>query len=118
MSDPIELATQLGKAIAESPEAQKYRQAREALEAEGDLAQTFEAYHEQAEKVARLEAENKPVEVADKHKLQELNQTLVSAPTFKQFTAAQMDYVDLMRRVNQALSGELTPIEGAEDSDQ
>ena len=50
--------------------------------------------------------------VDDKHKLQQLNAALVASDLFKTFTAAQMEYVDLMRKVNQALRDELAAIEG------
>lgn len=112
MSACIELARRLGKALADSPQATAYRAAREELNAQPDVRQTLQAYQQQAEKVARLEAEEKPVEVEDKHRLQELNNQLIASEVFKKLTAAQVEWVDLMRRVNQALEGELTEVEG------
>ena len=111
MTACTELARRLGKAIADSPEATAYRAARDELAADADLSQTLEDYQQQARKIAQLEAEQKPVEVDDKHKLQELNAKLVAADLFKQFTATQVEYVDLMRKVNQALRNELAVIE-------
>ena len=111
MSDIIDLATQLGKAIASSSEAARLRDARKALEAETDTLRTLQDYHKQSDKVAELESQNKPVEIADKHRLQELHDKLVSQSTFKKFTAAQVDYIDLMRRVNDTLRRQLGEIE-------
>jgi cell fate (sporulation/competence/biofilm development) regulator YlbF (YheA/YmcA/DUF963 family) len=111
VTDCIELAARLGKAMADSPEAVALRAAREALNAEPELTRTLGEYQKQADKIARLEREQKPVEVEDKHKLQELNDDLVASDVFKKFTAAQVEYVDLMRKVNDAIRRELTETE-------
>ena len=111
MTAVIELASRLGKAIADSPEAAGLRAVRDELSAQPELAQTLKDFREQAAKVARLERENKPVEVDDKHRLQELNNKLVASEVFKKFTAAQVEYVDLMRKVNNAIRRELTETE-------
>lgn len=113
MKSILELAEQLGQAISDSPQADAMRKARQALEAEEGLMQTLNDYQEQADKVGRLEQENKPVEVDDKHKLRRLHDTLVSSEAFKAFNAAQMDYADLMRQVNGALRSKLESVEGA-----
>ena len=108
----IQLAERLGKAIADSPAATKLQEARKAMAGEADLTKTLDEYQKQSQKVAMLESENKPVEVADKHALRDLQDKLVSADAFKKFTAAQVDYVDLMRKVNEALQSQLSQIEG------
>jgi len=109
----IELAERLGKAIAGSRPADRLRRARKAIEAEAQLSETLEEFRKQSEKVAKLEAENKPVEVEDKHKLRDLHEKLVGSEKFKNFTAAQVDYVDLMRKVNDALQKHLAGTEMA-----
>ncbi len=113
MAAIIELAERLGKAIADSPQASALRTARDELNRHEDIKQTLEDFRVQQEKVAQLEAEQKPVEVDDKHKLQDLHNALVSSEIFKGYTAAQVDYVDLMRKVNQAISSQLAATEGA-----
>lgn len=103
----IELASRLGKAIAESPQAAKLRAAKDELEKHAEVKQILTDYNAQAEKVAKLEAEGKTIEVDDKHRLQELQDSLVSNEVFKQYTAAQVDYVDLHRAVNAELRKQL-----------
>ena len=112
MSACIELAKRLGKAIADSPQAADLRAARQALEAREELMKTLDEYQKQTDKVEQLQREKKPVEVEDKHKLQELNNRLIASEIFKSFTAAQVEYVDLMRKVNAALRAELDATEG------
>lgn len=107
-----QLAGRLGKQIAESPEAKKLREARAELRNDSETHQTLQEYQKQSEKMSQLRQENKPIEVGDKHRLEELEQKLTASETFKRFTAAQVDYVDLMRKVNDALSKHLSDVEG------
>jgi len=107
----IELARRLGQAMAQAPAAVAVRAARKELDAQADLKQTLDDYQKQVGKVARLEQAGKPVEVEDKHRLRELNDKLVASEVFKKYTAAQVDYVDLMRKVNDAIRKELTETE-------
>ena len=113
MSAITELAGRLGKTIASSPPATALRDAREALAAQPELAQLLTNFQNQSDKIRQLEAEGKPVEVDDKHQLQTLQDELVASEIFKKFTAAQVDYIDLMRQVNQAIQNELVPTEGS-----
>jgi cell fate (sporulation/competence/biofilm development) regulator YlbF (YheA/YmcA/DUF963 family) len=45
------------------------------------------------------------------HRLQELQQKLLAHEVFKTFTAKQVDYVDLMRQVNDVIRKHLAPTE-------
>lgn len=110
--DPIiEQAERLGKSIADSQQAQSFRVAQEQFDKNPDALQIYKDYQEQSRKLAALEAENKPIEVDDKHKLEELRAKLVADETFKKLSAAQVDYVDLMRRVNVAMQEHMSPAE-------
>jgi len=108
MEKAIELAEQLGKAISQSPQALALRTAREHFASHPDLVQLLRDYQMQADKIAQLERENKPIEVEDKHKLEELHNKLIAAEPFKKLTSAQVEYIDLMRRVNEAMQKHLT----------
>jgi len=107
VDDITSLAERLGKAIADSPQAKRLHEARQGLHADKDLEKLLNDYQDQSEKIARLEGENKPVEVEDKHKLQGLHDRLVSSEPFKKFTAAQVEYMDLMRQVNEAMQAQM-----------
>jgi cell fate (sporulation/competence/biofilm development) regulator YlbF (YheA/YmcA/DUF963 family) len=115
MQEIIQLAERLGRELANSPQARALREAQEQLQADERTARLVDAYRDQAEKITRLEQENKPVEPEDKHKLDELHSELASMPAFKKFTAAQYEYADLMRKVDQALNEHLRPDEPSGD---
>ena len=111
MEDITAMADRLGKAIADCPQAKALEQARKALRADAETMKVLQAHEEQARKIARLEAEQKPIEVEDKHKLEDLRGRLIAADAFKKYTAAQVEFVDLMRKVNQAIHKHLAPAE-------
>jgi cell fate (sporulation/competence/biofilm development) regulator YlbF (YheA/YmcA/DUF963 family) len=106
------MSKSLGKELANSPQAVAYRAARDGIHADVELSKMIEEYERQAGKMADLEDQQKPVEVEDKRKLQELNARLVASPQFKKFSAAQMEYINLLRQVNEAMRAELAETEG------
>ncbi len=55
MSDITALAEKLGKAIADSPQATKLRDARKDMEAQSDLMQVMTDFREHSDKLAALE---------------------------------------------------------------
>lgn len=107
----IDQARKLGSMIAQSTQAAKLREAKEALHKDAAATTLLGDYQKQAMKVGQLEEQNKPIEVEDKRKLQELQSKLVSMDVFKKFTAAQVEYIDVMRKVNEALRKELAGTE-------
>lgn len=111
MDSITELADRLGGAIADAPQAKDLRQARDDFNTESELTQVLKDYQKLAEKIAKLETEQKPIEVDDKHKLMELRDKLISSEKFKKLSAAQVEYIDLMRRVNEALQKHLVETE-------
>jgi len=111
MNDIADLAERLGKAIADSPQGSALREGRKVLQQDKDLSKLLEEFREQTQKIAKLETENKPVEVEDKHRFQELREKLTGCETFKKYTAAQVEYIDLMRKVNDALQKQLVETE-------
>jgi len=111
MDHILELAERLGKAIAESPQARNMLAAGDALREQKDVAGLLGEFQAQSDKITQLENEQKPVEVEDKHKLQDLHDKLVACEVFKRYTAAQVEYVDLMRKVNEAMGQHLEETE-------
>ena len=111
MPDVMKLAEELGKAINDSPQAVALRKIRDELSKQPEITKLLKDYRGQTEKIARLEAEQKPVEVDDKRRLQELHGKLVATDIFKKYTAAQVEYVDVMRRVNDSLRKQLADTE-------
>ncbi len=115
MTDIMDLAERLGKSIADSSQAKALRDARVELNQQPGILQLLQDFQAQSDKIAHLEEENKPIEVEDKRKLQDLHNQLVANDVFKKYTAAQMEYVDLLRKVNETLDAQLAPTEGQDE---
>lgn len=114
MSDAIvELAGRLGKAIADSPAATELHAALKAVTDHPEAGRLFKEFQDQSLKIARLESEEKSVEVDDKHKLRDLHEKLIATEEFKKYTAAQVEYADLMRQVSEAIQSTLEEVEKA-----
>jgi hypothetical protein len=111
MNEILEMADKLGKAVAASAQAKALHEARKLLDAQPDVLATLKQVQEQSDKMSRLEREKKPIEVEDKHRMAELQDKLLASDIFKKFTAAQVEYVDLMRQVNDALRRRLAAVE-------
>lgn len=112
MADDQQLINQaraLGEAIAAHPSVQAFVKARDAVMKDGDAQRLMGDYQRQADKLAQMEMENKPIEVADKHKLRELEAAMASNAALKELMRMQADYTFLMTRVNQAMEEPLHP---------
>jgi len=101
----IDAAGDLGKKIAEHDTARKLegivKQLQEDIEAQRLLAD----YQRQITALGEKEAQGQPIEVEDKQQLEALQGQMIRHALLKDFQMAQMDYLDLMRQVDAAISG-------------
>lgn len=107
MDQLIELAKRLGRQMAAHERTTLLKQAQQSVDDDKEAAELIKAYQAQAERIAALEKENKPIEVDDKHKLTELEGKLGTHPTLAELTRRQVDFVEMMRKVKQAIDIEL-----------
>lgn len=110
----LQLAEQLGKQLADSQQAGAYKSARLSVQADQAAMQLMTEFQTQAEKIAQLEDGNRPIEIADKRRFQQLQEQLAGNQKIKDLTEAQMNYLDLLRQVNQAIHHQLATVEGAD----
>jgi len=107
MDDILDLASQLGKAIAASPQFQALRRAGEAVEKDAKARELTEALRKQSEKIRTLEAKMEPVFPEDKRELARIQEEIASCPSLKDFARAQADYAEMMSKVNGRIGAEL-----------
>jgi len=100
-------ATELGRLIADHPAAARMEQAVNKLESDLEAQRLLNDYNRHIQTVAQKEASGRPIEVADKHKLEQLQVQVISNPLLGEVQMAQMDYLDLMRRVDDAMTGHI-----------
>ena len=106
MQEVLEQARKLGKLVAEHDSAKKFEAVLGRLKADKDAQHLLNDYNRQLEAIGRKQSQNQPIEVEDKHRLESLRKQVVMHPLLRELQMAQMDYVDLMRQVDEAMSGE------------
>ena len=101
----LDAAKQLGKLITQHETAKKFEEAVRKLQNDIDAQRVLTDYNRHLQKLGEKEAEGKPIEVADKQQLEKLQAAVIRNPTLRDFQVRQMDHLDLMRRVDEAMSG-------------
>ncbi len=105
MQEILKAAGDLGKLIAEHASARKFEETVRKLQADVEAQRVLNDYNRHMSKVAEKEASGKPIEVEDKRQLEKLQAAMVRNPLLREFQVAQMDYLDLMRKVDEAMAG-------------
>jgi cell fate (sporulation/competence/biofilm development) regulator YlbF (YheA/YmcA/DUF963 family) len=103
MQDIIRLAQELGNRIAEHSRTKSFVAAAQQVEQDKDASEILHQYEQALGRIQQLEAEGKPIEVADKHAVRELEGKLRSNDTLKNLMKTQADYMELMRQVDTAI---------------
>ncbi len=103
MDEIIALAERLGKLIAAHPRTKALEQAAAAIRDNGEAQELLQAHQKQVAHIQQLEAEIKPVEVADKQKLGQLEAKIASNELIKSLMKVRADYAELMQKVNAAI---------------
>ncbi|MHC4564069.1 MAG: YlbF/YmcA family competence regulator [Planctomycetota bacterium] len=112
MDQILKVADELGQVISNSNVVQNYRTSREAMNAEPETMELLQGFMQQSSKIMELTQKQEPIEPDEKHKLNDIHAQLVARDAFKAFSAAQVEYVDMMRKVQQAMMTHLQDIEG------
>ena len=108
----LETATKLGEMIAATPAAQKMAEVMAELEKDIDAQRLVNDLNRHAQTLQEKQAKGEPIEVEDKQKMDELQQGIARSKVLRDMQMAQMDYVDLMRKVDEAISGGPAPAGG------
>jgi len=100
----LKAAKQLGQLIAEHEAAVKFESSIKKLQADLDAQRAMNDLNRHVAALAQKEAEGKPIEVEEKHKLADLQQVVSANPLLRELQVGQMDYLDLMRQIDQTIS--------------
>lgn len=105
----MKTAQQLGKLIGEHESAVKLQKVMEAFRQDIDAQRLLTDYQRYVAKLGEKEAKGQPIEVEDKRKLDSMQKAVITNPKLRDLQIAQMDYLDLMRRVDEMIAGEAAP---------
>ena len=109
MDDILRRAEELGRAMREHPRYKRLMEADGRVRADKAATGALEAYNKAVLKIAEKQHRQQPIEVEEKREAERLRQAVVANETVKAFMRAQADYAELMKRMNDAIYGELRP---------
>ncbi len=113
----LELAERLGKALSEAERVKTFKRLHVELASDRQALELARSLHEHEQAIARKQQENKPIEVADKHRLRDLREQVYANERLKALMAAEADYYELIQQVNDLIAGHLvSPEELARDA--
>lgn len=99
----LDQARTLGRSIAAHPRIKAFLDARDQVGRDAAAQRLLADYQQAVDKVSQLEAEGKPIEVADKHRVRDLEVQMSGNDAIKALMRTQADYVELMTQINRAM---------------
>ena len=102
----LDAATEVGKLLKESETVTRLQSAAKAFRDDVTAQRTVVDFNRFLQTLAQKESQGQPIEVADKRKLTELQDAVASDPQLRAMQKAQMDYVDLLRAIDQTIQNE------------
>ena len=103
MEDIITDAKALGKKIAAHPRTIDFVTAARAVSESDEAQGILKQYQEQVVKLQAAEQAGKPIEVADKHALADLEAKVAGNDLLKRMMKCQADYLEMMKHINDAI---------------
>lgn len=101
-------AEKLGRLVAQHPAIDKYRLAQRAIAEDPDASRSLAEFDRQLETLARQEQSGMPVTDAQRTQLENLQSRIVSNIKVKALNLAQVEFMDLLRKVTQTVQRPLT----------
>jgi len=106
-------ADKLGHLVAQHPAVERYKQAQKAVADDPDANRAMVDFERQYETLIRQEQSGMPVTDAQRQQLEVVQSRIVSNIRVKALNMAQVEFMDLLRKVNQATLGKVIDSGGA-----
>ena len=99
----LDEASKLGELVKQHPAVSRYKEARKAVEQDADANRLMAEFDRQIETLSRQQASGMPVTDAQQQALESLQSRIVSHLKIKALNLAQVDFVDLLRKITQTI---------------
>ena len=99
----LDAAEKLGLMVAEHPAVARYQQAQKSVADDAEATRMLTDFDKALEKLGRQEQSGMPVTEAQQQQLQAMQSRIVSHLKVKALNMAQVDFIDLLRKVNQMI---------------
>jgi cell fate (sporulation/competence/biofilm development) regulator YlbF (YheA/YmcA/DUF963 family) len=109
----IDEAEKLGQLVSQHPAIAKYKQAQQAMAEDADAKRMLADFDRQIETLGRQEQSGLAVTDAQRMQLEGLQTRIVGNPRIKALNAAQVEFVDLLRKITQTIQRQVLDVPGA-----
>jgi cell fate (sporulation/competence/biofilm development) regulator YlbF (YheA/YmcA/DUF963 family) len=101
----MKAASELGKMIASHPAAKKVEEAVVKLQADVTAQRALNDFNRLMQKLEEKQASGQAVTEEEKKSIETLQAAVIKNSVLRQYQLAQMDYLDLMRQVDEVING-------------
>jgi cell fate (sporulation/competence/biofilm development) regulator YlbF (YheA/YmcA/DUF963 family) len=109
----LDAAEKLSKLVADHPAVARYKSAQKSVSDDPEAGRLLADFDRQIETLARQEQQGVPVSEAQRGALETLQSRIVSHIKIKNLNMAQVEFIDLLRKVNQTIQRPLSEVSGA-----
>ncbi len=103
----LDAAEKLGEMLKDHPAVTKYKAAQKTVAEDADASRLLREFDRQLENLGRQEQTGMPVTEQQQQQLQSLQNQIISHIKIKALNLAQVDFVDLLRKVSQTYQSRL-----------
>jgi cell fate (sporulation/competence/biofilm development) regulator YlbF (YheA/YmcA/DUF963 family) len=100
-------AEKLGQLVAQHPAVAKYKDAQRAVANDPEAGRLLQNFDRTLEALSRQEQSGLPVTDAQRQQLEAMQGQIVSHIKIKALNLAQVEFVDILRKVNQAIQAQV-----------
>ena len=107
MADTTEImaaAGGLGALVATHPVVMSYKETIRQLDLDVGAKALLQQYEQLIEQLSMKESQMQPIEIAEKKQFEQLQQAIMMNQTLKKFAQVQGEYMDLMKKVQEAIN--------------
>lgn len=97
----LDEAQKIGEMLKEHPIVKRFQDAQKAVSEDADANRLMADFEKQIEALARQEQQGRPVTDAQRMQLESLQSRIVSHIKIKNLNLAQVEFVDLLRKISQ-----------------
>jgi cell fate (sporulation/competence/biofilm development) regulator YlbF (YheA/YmcA/DUF963 family) len=108
-------AEKLGQLVATHPTVAKYKAAQKSLESDPDAKRLMAEFQQAFEQLVRQEQSGMPVSPQQQRQIESLQMKMSSHLKIKAYNLAQVEFVDLLRKVGQTFRKQLGAGEAVDD---
>jgi cell fate (sporulation/competence/biofilm development) regulator YlbF (YheA/YmcA/DUF963 family) len=108
----LDAAEKLSQLIADHPAVARYKSAQKSVAEDPEAGRMLADFDRQIETLARQEQQGVPVSDTQRAALETLQSRIVSHIKIKNLNMAQVEFIDLLRKVNQTIQRPLTETAG------